>query len=112
MAVLRKVARASSGVQTIGSSLSLNDVLTTIGTPVIASRVSSLPDVTGSAAMLVNPENVFDIARGITEVLLNAELREELISRGRKQAARFSWRRTAEEVLDVYEQLGPRGADN
>lgn len=77
------------------------------GTPVIASRVSSLPEVTGSAAMLVNPENVFDIARGITEVLLNAELREELISRGRKQAARFSWRRTAEEVLDVYEQIGP-----
>jgi glycosyltransferase involved in cell wall biosynthesis len=78
------------------------------GTPVIASRVSSLPEVTGSAAMLVNPENVFDIARGITEVLLNAELREELISRGRKQAARFSWQRTAEEVLDVYRQIGPR----
>jgi glycosyltransferase involved in cell wall biosynthesis len=78
------------------------------GTPVIASRVSSLPEVTGSAAMLVNPENVFDIARGITEVLLNAELREELISRGRKQAARFSWRRTADEVLDVYEQIAPK----
>jgi len=78
------------------------------GTPVIASRVSSLPEVTGSAAMLVNPENVFDIARGITEVLLNAELREELISRGRKQAARFSWRRTADEVLDVYQQIAPK----
>src|SRR6185312_13467021 len=74
------------------------------GTPVIASRVSSLPEVTGSAAMLVNPENVFDIARGITEVLLNAELREELISRGRRQAARFSWARTAREVLGVYRE--------
>ena len=78
------------------------------GTPVIASRVTSLPEVTGTAAMLVNPENVFDIARGITEVLLNAELREELISRGRRQAARFSWQRTAEEVLDVYRQIAPR----
>jgi glycosyltransferase involved in cell wall biosynthesis len=56
--------------------------------------------------MLVNPENVFDIARGITEVLLKAELREELISRGRKQAAKFSWDRTAQEVLEVYEQVG------
>lgn len=76
------------------------------GTPVIASRVSSLPEVTGTAAMLVNPENVFDIARGITEVLLNAGLRQELISRGRKQAASFSWDRTAAEVLDLYERAG------
>ncbi len=78
------------------------------GTPVIASHVSSLPEVTGSAAMLVNPENVFDIARGITEVLLNAELREDLVSRGRRQAARFSWDRTAREVLEVYEQMGAK----
>ena len=74
------------------------------GTPVIASQVSSLPEVVGGAAMLVNPENVFDIARGITEVLLNAELREDLITRGRRQAARFSWARTAQEVLNVYNE--------
>jgi glycosyltransferase involved in cell wall biosynthesis len=74
------------------------------GTPVIASAVSSLPEVVGGAAMLVNPENVFDIARGITEVLLNAELREDLITRGRRQAARFSWARTAREVLGVYRE--------
>jgi glycosyltransferase involved in cell wall biosynthesis len=76
------------------------------GTPVIASSVSSLPEVVGGAAMLVNPENVFDIARGITEVLLNDELRQELIYKGRRQAARFSWTRTAEEVLRLYEELG------
>jgi glycosyltransferase involved in cell wall biosynthesis len=73
------------------------------GTPVIASAVSSLPEVVGGAAMLVNPEIVFDIARGITEVLLNDKLREELIVKGRKQAARFSWARTADEVLRVYD---------
>ena len=56
--------------------------------------------------MLVNPENVFDIARGITEVLLNDELREDLVHKGRKQAARFSWARTAAEVLQLYEELG------
>ena len=76
------------------------------GTPVIASAVSSLPEVVGGAAMLVNPENVFDIARGITEVLLNAELRQDLIANGRRQAAKFSWARTAGEVLRLYEDLG------
>ena len=76
------------------------------GTPVIASAVSSLPEVVGGAAMLVNPENVFDIARGITEVLLNDKLRQELVVKGRKQAAKFSWTRTAEEVVRLYEELG------
>jgi glycosyltransferase involved in cell wall biosynthesis len=76
------------------------------GTPVIASAVSSLPEVVGGAAMLVNPENVFDIARGITEVLTNEELRRDLIAKGRKQAASFSWARTAKEVLDLYEEAG------
>ena len=75
------------------------------GTPVIASAVSSLPEVVGGAAMLVNPENVFDIARGITEVLTNGDLRQELIEKGRRQAARFSWARTAREVLELYEEL-------
>lgn len=75
------------------------------GTPVISSSVSSLPEVVGGAAMLVNPENVFDIARGITEVLTNDELREKMIVAGRKQAASFSWPRTAREVLDLYEEV-------
>jgi glycosyltransferase involved in cell wall biosynthesis len=73
------------------------------GTPVIASQVSSLPEVVGGAAMLVNPENVFDIARGISEVLLNSDLRDELVTKGRRQAARFSWAKTAREVLSIYE---------
>lgn len=80
------------------------------GTPVIASSVTSLPEVVGDAAFLVNPENVFDIARGITEVLLNGELRESMIARGRKQAASFSWNRTAREVLNNYEEIGMKRA--
>lgn len=76
------------------------------GVPVIASAVSSLPEVVGGAAMLVNPENVFDIARGIIEVLVNDGLREELIHKGRNQAASFSWARTAEGVLALYQELG------
>jgi glycosyltransferase involved in cell wall biosynthesis len=74
------------------------------GTPVVTSNVSSMPEVVGEAAMLVNPENVFDIARGIREVLLNEELRSRLIRRGREQAARFSWSWTARQVLEIYKE--------
>jgi glycosyltransferase involved in cell wall biosynthesis len=74
------------------------------GAPVVASNVSSLPEVVGDAAVLVNPENVFDIARGIKEALLDEKLREQLIRKGREQAARFSWERTAREVLAIYEE--------
>jgi len=79
------------------------------GTPVVTSNVSSLPEVVGDAAVLVNPENVFDIARGIRDVLLDDRLREELVRRGRLQAQRFSWERTAREVLEIYvEAAGKR----
>jgi len=76
------------------------------GTPVVCSHVSSLPEVVGSAAEIVNPENVFDIARGMKEVLLDPELRRTLVERGFEQARRFSWERTARQVLDAYEEIG------
>jgi glycosyltransferase involved in cell wall biosynthesis len=75
------------------------------GTPVVTSAVSSLPEVTGDAAMLVNPENVFDVARGIREVLLDEELRATLIRKGYEQARRFSWSKTAGEVLAIYREV-------
>jgi glycosyltransferase involved in cell wall biosynthesis len=75
------------------------------GTPVVTSNVSSLPEVVGDAAFLVNPENVFEIARGIQEVLLDEELRRRLIAKGKAQAARFSWERTARQVLEVYREV-------
>ncbi|MGB9459137.1 MAG: glycosyltransferase family 1 protein [Bryobacteraceae bacterium] len=75
------------------------------GTPVVTSNVSSLPEVAGDAAMLVNPGNVFDIARGIREVLTDEPLRAELIRRGRVQAARFSWERSARQVLEIYRDV-------
>jgi glycosyltransferase involved in cell wall biosynthesis len=75
------------------------------GTPVVTSNVSSLPEVAGDAAMMVNPGNVFDIARGIRDVLTDEPLRAELIRRGRVQAARFSWERSAREVLEIYQDV-------
>ncbi len=76
------------------------------GTPVVCSNVSSLPEVVGDAAMVVNPENVFDIARGMREVLLDNKLRTGLIERGLQHAGSFSWERAAAEVLQAYEEIG------
>jgi glycosyltransferase involved in cell wall biosynthesis len=79
------------------------------GTPVVTSEVSSLPEVVGEAAVTVNPENVFDIARGIKEVLLDPDLRKRLSVAGLEQAKKFNWERTARQVLEVYEQAAGRG---
>jgi glycosyltransferase involved in cell wall biosynthesis len=75
------------------------------GTPVVTSNVSSLPEAVGDSAVLVNPENVFEIARGIREVLLDDELRSRLVVKGKEQAARFNWERTAREVISIYEEV-------
>ena len=75
------------------------------GTPVLVSNVSSLPEVVGDAAIKVNPENVFDIARGIKELLLNTKLRAELVERGHAQAASFSWQYAAQEVVKIYREI-------
>jgi glycosyltransferase involved in cell wall biosynthesis len=73
------------------------------GTAVVTSNVSSLPEVVGDAAIMVNPENVFDIARGIKDVLLDETLRRNLVAQGLEQARKFSWERTARQVLETYE---------
>jgi glycosyltransferase involved in cell wall biosynthesis len=78
------------------------------GTPVVTSNVSSLPEAVGDAAVLVNPENVFDIARGIREVLLDEDLRQRLIIKGKEQAARFSWERTGRDVMEIYEEVAKK----
>jgi glycosyltransferase involved in cell wall biosynthesis len=74
------------------------------GTPVVTSNVSSLPEVVGDAALLVNPENIFEIARGIQRVLLDEDLRQELRRRGQLHIARFSWERSVRQVLDIYSE--------
>ena len=75
------------------------------GTPVVTSNTSSLPEVVGSAAVLVNPENVFEIMRALHRVLLDQALREKLKHRGYEQATRFSWDDSARQLLKVYESV-------
>jgi glycosyltransferase involved in cell wall biosynthesis len=76
------------------------------GTPVVTSDASSLPEVVGDAAVLANPENLFEIARGIKEILLDPAYRVSLVQRGFEHVRSFSWDRTAAEVLSVYREAG------
>jgi glycosyltransferase involved in cell wall biosynthesis len=71
-------------------------------TPVIASNTSSLPEVLEEAAVLVNPENVFDIARGMKTILGDEALRQRLIQKGVQQVSKFSWKVAAEKVMETY----------
>jgi glycosyltransferase involved in cell wall biosynthesis len=75
------------------------------GTPVLTSNVSSLPEVFRDAALLVNPDNVFDIARGIRQILTEPALREHLVSCGFARARSFSWRQAAEHVHETYQRV-------
>lgn len=75
------------------------------GTPVLTSNLSSIPEVVGNAAMLVNPENVFEMMRAMRRILLDAGLREKLKQRGYEQAAKFSWDDSARLILQVYREV-------
>jgi glycosyltransferase involved in cell wall biosynthesis len=79
------------------------------GTPVVTSNVSSLPEVVGNAAVLVNPENVFEIMRALHKVLMDQALRDRMKERGYQQAARFSWEKSVLRILDIYRQVGGSG---
>jgi len=75
------------------------------GTPVVTSNVSSLPEVVGRAAVLVNPENVFDIMRALHRVLTDQALRGRMKERSYEQAAKFSWETSVRHILDVYRRV-------
>lgn len=72
------------------------------GTPVVTSRISSLPEVVGDAAVLVDPYSVRDIAMGLERALDDEALRAELVTRGLARAQRFSWDRSVEATHSAY----------
>lgn len=75
------------------------------GTPVVTSNTSSLPEVVGNAAVLVNPENVFEIMRALYRVLLDQGVRERLKQRGYGQSQKFSWEASALKILEIYKEV-------
>jgi glycosyltransferase involved in cell wall biosynthesis len=76
------------------------------GTPVVTSNVTSLPEVVGNAAVLVHPENVFEIMRALHRVLLDQPLREKMKERSYRQASKFSWETSVRRIMDVYREVG------
>jgi glycosyltransferase involved in cell wall biosynthesis len=79
-------------------------------TPVICSNVSSLPEVAGDAALLVDPLDTGLLAQAISQIVIDEGLRRMLVERGFRQIRRFSWRRCAREILQILEDVG-RGLD-
>ncbi len=77
----------------------------TLGTPVVTSNSSSLPEVAGDAAILVNPHETTSIAEGIYLVINDSQLRQELIDKGEARAQLFSWEKTAKETLKAYKKV-------
>lgn len=74
------------------------------GTPVITSNTSSLPEVAGDAALLVDPRDVAAIAAAIGRVVDDERLRADLLRRGFQQAEAFTWERAAAQTLHVLER--------
>ncbi len=74
------------------------------GCPVIASNTTSLPEITGGAAELVDPTDVQAIAAAIERVVTQPRRRAELVARGRQRAQDFTWARTAESLLAVLHE--------
>jgi len=75
------------------------------GTPVVTSNTSSLPEVVGNAAVLVNPENVFEMMRALHRVLVDQQLRDRLKQRGYEQAGRYSWESSVQRILHIYREV-------
>jgi len=75
------------------------------GTPVITSNVSSLPEVVGDAAVLINPLRPDEIADAMRRVLTNSELRQDLRNRGLERARHFSWERSIRRVREIYDEV-------
>ncbi|MFT4660720.1 MAG: glycosyltransferase involved in cell wall biosynthesis [Patiriisocius sp.] len=75
------------------------------GIPVITSNISSMPEVAGEAALLVDPYNVEDISQAMIKVMTKEKLTKELVEKGFKQAALFSWDRTEEIIWKEIEKL-------
>lgn len=77
----------------------------TLGAPVVASNTSSLPEVTGDAAILIDPNEPNNLAEAIWEVSNNSQMRQKLIQKGKERAKQYSWQQNAWETLKAYRSL-------
>jgi glycosyltransferase involved in cell wall biosynthesis len=73
------------------------------GTPVIASRAASIPELTGDAAILLDPDDDKGWTDAVIRIVTDEELRRELATRGVARAGHFTWARTARATMNVYQ---------
>ncbi|ACK68491.1 glycosyl transferase group 1 [Gloeothece citriformis PCC 7424] len=74
----------------------------TLGTPVVTSNTSSIPEVTGDAALLVDPNDPHQLAEAIFQIISDHNFRQTLIRKGQERAKLFSWEKTARETFKAY----------
>ncbi|MFP5268860.1 glycosyltransferase family 4 protein [Coleofasciculus sp.] len=77
----------------------------TLGAPVVTSNTSSLPEVAGDAALLIDPNDPIQLADAILKIISDTQLCQELIQKGKERAKLFSWERTAKATLNAYKSL-------
>jgi glycosyltransferase involved in cell wall biosynthesis len=75
------------------------------GVPIVTSKVSSMPEVGGEAALYVDPHDPADIAQKVAQAVEDSVLRAGLAQKGLARASEFTWRRTAEATLAVYDEI-------
>jgi len=78
---------------------------TACGAPVVTSNVTSMPEIAGDAAFLINPNNGEELKAAVMKLLNDENLRNNLIARGLKQAKEYSWVKMAKKTLAIYESV-------
>jgi glycosyltransferase involved in cell wall biosynthesis len=76
-----------------------------LGVPIVTSNTASLPEVAGKGALYVNPYDTESIIKGMEAIVLDNRIRKELITRGFENVKKFSWQKSAEELLKVFSSL-------
>lgn len=77
----------------------------TLGAPVVTSNTSSIPEVTGDAAILIDPNDSIQLAEAILKIISDSHLRQKLVNKGKERAKLFSWEKTAKETLKAYRTI-------
>ncbi|MFZ5366037.1 MAG: glycosyltransferase family 4 protein [Patescibacteria group bacterium] len=75
------------------------------GCPVVASKTSSLPEICGEGALMVNPNKTEKMVEALERAIVNTKARDALIRKGFEQVKKFSWEKTAKETMDVYKKV-------
>jgi glycosyltransferase involved in cell wall biosynthesis len=76
-----------------------------VGTPVITSNLTAMPEVAGDAAILIDPYNTEEMVSEMSRLLYNDQLREELAEKGMERASLYSWERTSERYLELHREV-------